>query len=292
VKKAAEEAAQNAESNTAELQEKSEENVESTSSDSAAVEVDVGAEKSAEPATPVAPTVATASSTEEPKTVEKEEKKESEKGSVKIAITSERTREIEREIAKNTAKFDASVVKSDDKAATDAAKAELKAKLLRQMALKASRVPLQAYQVMRFIRLAIIIALAVFTGYQSAVTNMDEVQFFSFKRQQAIKESAKMGLGTATGVPETALDIGKKALSEFISTATGARPVPIDMPQFSGAATAQTSTKTKTWVEWLHRRITSQLQCSLSAVWLVWWVSGFIAPLVDRVSVYRPVPYL
>ena len=40
----------------------------------------------------------------------------------------------------------------------------------------------------------------------------------------------------------------------------------------------------RTWMEWVIFKLFSYLECSVSAVGLVWWLSAMLSPLVDNVS--------
>lgn len=198
-----------------------------------------------------------------------------------ITITSQRTRDIEKEIARNTAKFDENIVKKDEKNVVGT-KEEEKAKFLKKMALKAAKAPLQAHQVMRFIRLLAIIALGMVTGYQSATHNMQEVG--SFARQQQ-----------RTGAPDAAgssvVDNARQALGAFISGGGGGDSV---IPHFDGAVLqpamfdASTVPGGRTWFQWGQTKILRQLECSLTAVGLVWWVTSMFSSMVSRAFPKQP----
>jgi hypothetical protein len=96
-------------------------------------------------------------SKEKLKSVEEESKEK------KIVITSERTRNIEKEVAKNTANFDEEVLKKEKKEDEDKKKAS-NAKLIERKAALLAKNPLQAYEVIRLVRLLIIVAMAALTG--------------------------------------------------------------------------------------------------------------------------------
>jgi hypothetical protein len=190
--------------------------------------------------------------------------------SAATAITSQRTRDIEKEIARNTAKFDENIVKKDEKTVIGT-KEEEKVKFLKKMALKAAKAPLQAHQAMRFIRLLAIIVLGMVTGYQSATRNMNEVG--SFARQQPRTPVSDAGAGTV-------VDTARLALGAFISGGSGGA-----IPHFDGAVLQPAVYDVpggRTWFQWGQNKIVRQLECSLTAVGLVWWVTSMLSPMVSR----------
>ena len=189
-----------------------------------------------------------------------------------MSITSQRTRKIEQEIARNTAKFDENIV---TKESMEGKNADEKQKVLKKLALKATKTPLKPHQIMRFIRLLIIVVVGMITGYQSAVKNMDEVVSYAHQ-----KSSIQVEEVTTTGLSSAHL-----TLSAFVSG-----PSVDAIPHFMGATVSTTqdgwfssANNNRTWFQWLQYRFVRQLQCSLSAVSLVGWVvSMCISPLVNR----------
>jgi hypothetical protein len=198
-----------------------------------------------------------------------------------MTLTSQRTREIEQEIARNTAKFDENVVKKDGNKEVEKSKEEEKAKVLKKIAMKAAKAPLQAHQVMRFIRVLVIVLLAAVTGYRSATTNMDEVVAYGRHRPAAGAEDAARP-STSAAASVGGMDSARQALSAVLGG-----PSATDVPHFSGAVNqaAQDASDIpggRTWVQWAHSRLLRQLECSLTAVWLVWWVTSLFTSLVGR----------
>ena len=193
-----------------------------------------------------------------------------------ITITSQRTRDIEKEIARNTAKFDENIVKKDGKNVVGT-KEEEKAKFLKKMALKAAKAPLQAHQAMRFIRMLAVIVLGMVTGYQSATRNMHEVG--SFARQQP-----RTNVADVAGTGATVVDNARLALGAFISGGGSGGVI----PHFDGAVSqpavydASTVPGGRTWFQWGQNKILRQLECSLTAVGLVWWVTSMLSPMVNK----------
>lgn len=106
-----------------------------------------------------------------------------------IKITSQRTRDIEKEIVINNAVHDKAHEVTTEK----------KQAIVKKVAVRAVATPLQPFQVMRFLRMTAIIALAVITGYRSGVKNMDEIRIFSEAQTGAQKSGAVNALDTFLG---------------------------------------------------------------------------------------------
>ena len=203
-----------------------------------------------------------------------------------MTLTSQRTREIEQEIARNTAKFDENVVKKDGNKEIEQKKEEEKAKILKKIAMKAAKAPLQAHQVMRFIRLLVIVLLAAVTGYQSATTNMHEVVAYGRQRPAAAENVAPSS--TSATVSGGGIESARQALGAFLGGSKAN-----NVPHFAGAVhqAAQDASEVpggRTWVQWAHSRLLRQLECSLTAVWLVWWVTSLFTSLVGRAFPKQP----
>ena len=196
-----------------------------------------------------------------------------------MSITSQRTRKIEQEIARNTAKFDENIVKKDEDKSMEGKNAEEKQKVLKKLALKATKTPLKPHQIVKFIRLLILVVVGMITGYQSAMTNMHEV--VSYGHQKSTINHVEEGITTTTTTTT-----GLSTLHAFVNGPS----VDGNIPHFLGATVSPaqdgwfpTTNKNRTWFQWLQNRFVRQLQCSLTAVSLVGWVvSMCISPLVNR----------
>ena len=220
----------------------------------------------------------TATTTTTIPTAKKNETSTESAGEKSMSITSQRTRKIEQEIARNTAKFDENIVKKDEDKSLGGKNAEEKQKVLKKLALKATKTPLKPHQIVRFIRLLIIVVVGMITGYQSAMTNMHEV--VSYAHQQSTT-TIPVEEGITTGLSQAQLTFSALVSGPSVGT----------IPHFVGATISpvqdgwftKSSNSNRTWFQWLQYRFVRQLQCSFSAVSLVGWiVSMCISPLVTR----------
>mmetsp|Transcript_28287 Transcript_28287/g.27124 ORF Transcript_28287/g.27124 Transcript_28287/m.27124 type:complete len:343 (+) Transcript_28287:64-1092(+) len=172
----------------------------------------------------------------------------------KLNLTSQTTKDIEKEIAKNTASY-------EEKQKSEIVPPVVST-VVKKKTVKLVNVPLQPFQVMRFIRVLAIVALGVITGYRSAISNMEEV--LTYKQELSTKVS----------------DVeGRDSLGSFLGVEKD-----LSFRKFNGNRNMMQTgfMEQRTWFGWARNKVLTQTECTFTAVGVVWWASTVLAPFVTK----------
>lgn len=193
--------------------------------------------------------------------------------------------EIEREVAERTAAFDKKTLggKKKEETTVDAKKDEVKddkkkdaeakkneesdaavlkkqtaIKKTAEMKIKQATQPVEPNSVLRFLRVLMIILLASYTGYRTVETSR--------------AEAFKVATSSANSVGKT---------NEFDEFVAGGQTT-------TTTSTASIDVSTRTWPQYLQQRLTGQMECSVSAASLVWYLSRMLSPVVHAQYKQKP----
>jgi hypothetical protein len=193
-------------------------------------------------------------------------------------------KKIELEVAENTAKFDEKMLSGnkdqDGKAST---KKNAKAKAAAKLKAKTNAPkPIEAWHIMRFIRVLFVILMGAVTGYYAATDRppasiLTPHQRISIGRVALLTE--RLGMFTSGEIPAAAAPVEQDDDRDELASFLGS-----DGGEIGEEYVAVPSTE-RTWMQWGQWYAWTQVTCSFSAIGLVYWLAGLFN---DRVKARFP----
>lgn len=200
------------------------------------------------------------------------------------SLTPMSVKKIELEVAENTAKFDEKMLSGnkdqDGKAST---KKNAKAKAAAKLKAKTNAPkPIEAWHIMRFIRVLFVILMGAVTGYYAATDRppasiLTPHQRISIGRVALLTE--RLGMFTSGEIPAAAAPVEQDDDRDELASFLGS-----DGGEIGEEYVAVPSTE-RTWMQWGQWYAWTQVTCSFSAIGLVYWLAGLFN---DRVKARFP----
>jgi len=124
----------------------------------------------------------------------------------------------------------------------------------------------QPGSILKLIRLFIIIALGVHSAYQAVQTNQIAVASFEKSDVNNLDLLTRFQSKSSVSTQKTA------QIDDLPTT-----------DNFDISSIHYDHQNNKTWYSWARKKLINQVECSVSVVGLIWWISNLIQPFVDRV---------